>query len=327
MSESAIETSQKTSTKSLFFLGKGSAYFGIWIVNVVLTVFTLGLYYPWAVASVRKYFWSQTELENNRFVFHGTGKEIFKGFIVAYLIVIFIYGIQFYGNISQNVTLTLIGSSLVFLALFFLVPIAIFGAIRYRLSRTSWRGIFFSFKGNLRDFINLYLINTLFTTITFGFYYPFMENNLRKYIFSHAKFGNLRFGFDGRGLEYFKIIFLGIFLTFITFGIYYPWYVKNIFNFHINYMFIVDENGEKKYLKSTLSGGKTFGVLFTNLLLAVVTLGFGFAWVLIRNMKLFLNSIQMPEDIDFSTVFQEADDYKNATGDDLADVLDIGIDF
>ncbi len=37
------------------FFGEGSKYFGIVVVNLLLTFLTLGLYYPWAKERSRKY--------------------------------------------------------------------------------------------------------------------------------------------------------------------------------------------------------------------------------------------------------------------------------
>ena len=34
--------------KPLYFEGTGFEYFRIWIVNVLLVIITLGIYYPWA---------------------------------------------------------------------------------------------------------------------------------------------------------------------------------------------------------------------------------------------------------------------------------------
>ena len=69
--------------RSLKFYGKGGALFGILIANFFLTIITLGLYYPWAKARKMKYLYAETELDNSRFNFHGTGQEMFKGFIKA----------------------------------------------------------------------------------------------------------------------------------------------------------------------------------------------------------------------------------------------------
>ena len=42
----------------LEFTGSGSEYFRIWIVNLLLTLVTLGLYYPWAKVRRLRYFYA-----------------------------------------------------------------------------------------------------------------------------------------------------------------------------------------------------------------------------------------------------------------------------
>ena len=42
--------------KALSFNGSGMEYFKIWIVNVLLTIITLGLYHPWAKVRNHRYF-------------------------------------------------------------------------------------------------------------------------------------------------------------------------------------------------------------------------------------------------------------------------------
>ena len=49
-----------------------------------------------------------------------------------------------------------------------LVPLALVGARRYRLSRMSWRGIRFSFRGPASDFVKLFVLGTFLTSLTFG---------------------------------------------------------------------------------------------------------------------------------------------------------------
>ena len=51
-------------------------------------------------------------------------------------------------------------STLLWLLGLLLMPVAMVGARRYRLSRTSWRGIRFSFRGRLRDFVQLFVVGT-----------------------------------------------------------------------------------------------------------------------------------------------------------------------
>jgi uncharacterized membrane protein YjgN (DUF898 family) len=81
----------------LVFTGNGGKFFGIWAVNIILTIITLGLYYPWAKIAIRKYIWNETSLKNDRFVFHGKGIEIFKGFLIIYASLV-LYFLSEYGS-------------------------------------------------------------------------------------------------------------------------------------------------------------------------------------------------------------------------------------
>ena len=70
----------------LSFHGVGGTLFGIHIVNVFLTIVTLGIFYFWGKARVRRYLWSQTAIAGDRFAFHGTGREMLIGFLKAVLV-------------------------------------------------------------------------------------------------------------------------------------------------------------------------------------------------------------------------------------------------
>ncbi len=55
----------------LQFKGEGADYFGILIVNFLLSILTLGLYYPWAKERQLKYLYNTTFLNDHAFVFSG----------------------------------------------------------------------------------------------------------------------------------------------------------------------------------------------------------------------------------------------------------------
>src|SRR3984885_11638604 len=65
------------------FTGKGSEYFGIWIVNLLLTILTLGIYSAWAKVRRLKYFYRHTELAASTFDFHGSPIRILIGRVLA----------------------------------------------------------------------------------------------------------------------------------------------------------------------------------------------------------------------------------------------------
>lgn len=113
--------------------------------NLLLTIVTLGIYRFWATTRERQYLWSKTEFIDERLEWTGRGIELFVGFIMAFLLIgvpfiviqLVSQGLIFRGEalIAGLVTLTM------FLLLFYLTGVAYFRALRYRLSRTYWRGI------------------------------------------------------------------------------------------------------------------------------------------------------------------------------------------
>jgi len=307
----------------LTFFGNGSTYFGIVALNVLLTLVTFGLYYPWAKASYRKYIWNETEFKNSRFVFNGTGKEMFKGFLIAYAIII-----GFYVSLSlvayySYAWLFLVGF---YLLLLLLMPFAIFAGWRYRVSRTSWRGIFFSFDGKFTPFLKMFVINLLLTIITFGIYGAWMRVNIQKFLFSHTTVGDLRLGFKGEGANLLGINILWYFVSIFSLGILSPIWIKERFNFTINNSYITD--GEKRQnFQSTLENGEAMKVLLVNFLLLVVTVGLAFPWVFIRSMRMFMDNTSVPDAFDYDNLSQSESNYKDATGDEMTDMLDLDFGF
>src|SRR5712691_10481567 len=81
-----LETPGSDSFRRPRFHGVGGTLFGIHIVNVLLTLVTLGVYYFWAKTRVRQYLFGQTEIAGDRFAYHGNGKELLLGTLKAALI-------------------------------------------------------------------------------------------------------------------------------------------------------------------------------------------------------------------------------------------------
>ena len=118
--------------RQISFHGEGSKLFGIYIVNLLLTIVTLGMYYPWAKAAILQYLYQETEFEGSRFTFHGTGKEMFIGFIKAIGIFIVIYAFLIICILSGKPFIMSIGLLMTYAAFILLIPIAIHGSTKYQ---------------------------------------------------------------------------------------------------------------------------------------------------------------------------------------------------
>lgn len=314
---------ETNSSHKLEFHGKGSEFFGIIIINWLLTLLTLGFYYPWAKAKQLKYLYSATSFNNERFQFSGTGKEMFIGFIKTILIMIIL-------GVVYGLTIILIhpiaGIVLLSLILIMLTPLMIHGSFRYRMSRTSWRGIRFGYRGNKWVLVGQYLKWTFLTLITLGFYAAWMEINYRRFIIGNIKAGDASFHYEGNGLDFFLLNLKGYLLTVITLGIYGAWWQKDIFAYLYNNLSVSRDNGTLRF-KSVATGGGFFKLGIVNLLILIFTLGFGYAWVVIRSMKFTTDNISIEGDLEVDKLNQTQENYTNALGDDMIDFFDIDLTF
>ncbi len=306
------------------FKGDGWELLGIYIINWILTTITIGLYYPWAKIKRLRYVFSQTEFAGTRFEFHGTGREVFIGYIKVWALIVGLYAVLMYGALSQNFAVLFTAIMLFYVAFFLLIPFAIHGMMRYRTSCTTWRGIHWGYRGNRGTLIGKFILGVILTAITLSIYSSWFTTDMRKYIIGNIRFGSIRFEYTGKGFPLFLINLKGIIFTILTLGIYIFWYQRNYHNFYVNHIRAVQ--GEKVIpFKAATTAGGYFELLVINLLIVIFTLGIGYPFTVVRSLKFFFENLQIDPSFNPEDILQTEEDYKNALGEDIGDVLDIGI--
>ena len=65
------------------FSGTGSEYFRIWIVNIMLTILTLGIYSAWAKVRSQRWLHGHTSLADSAFRYHARPLQILIGRVIA----------------------------------------------------------------------------------------------------------------------------------------------------------------------------------------------------------------------------------------------------
>jgi uncharacterized membrane protein YjgN (DUF898 family) len=327
--QNVFESNEQPQTYTLKFLGNGSEYFGIIIVNWLLTLITLGIYYPWARARKIKYLYGATALNDDRFAFHGEGKEMFRGFVKVILVYASVVGIlnlaKYYVKEKQDIIIYLILTLVAWAILLAVLPLIYHGVYRYRMSRTTWRGIRFGYRGTKKQIYINFLKWLGLTIITFGIYACWYKINMRKYLIGNVRGGDVEFSYKGKGEDLFVIYFLGYILTLVSLGIYAFWWEKELWNYYIDNI-LLHKNDKTIRLKSSVTGGGIFKLRIVNLLLTVFTLGLGYAWVKIRTRKYFTENIHLIGDINLDEIAQTEDIYTNAAFEDAGDFFDIDID-
>ena len=122
------------------FTGQAGEYFGIWIVNILLSVVTLGIYSAWAKVRNKRYFYGNTSLSSSSFAYHASPLQILKGRLIAF---------TFFAAyaISSSVAPALIGVFVI--ATIILTPWVVVRARAFNAFQSSYRNVRFGFTGGL----------------------------------------------------------------------------------------------------------------------------------------------------------------------------------
>ncbi len=229
----------------LRFTGSGSEYFRIWIVNMLLTVVTLGVYSAWAKVRKLRYFYSNTYLDGVAFDFHGRPLAILLGRVVA--VVLFV-GYNYAFEFSPVAGLLAVALAVA------LAPLLVQRAFVFKHFNSSYRGLRFGFNGSPRDayvalapavllvtlpaavaaVLRLTDVNAswplLLASIALLLFYPLLHLRFKRFHHGHARYaglqGHLTAEWDDFYLLYLPlvVIFIGwilllIFAVFVAFQV------------------------------------------------------------------------------------------------------------
>jgi uncharacterized membrane protein YjgN (DUF898 family) len=175
--------------------------FGVYLLNLIFSILTFGIFRFWAITRLRRYLWSHMRFENTRFTYTGKGSEIFLGFLLAMLIlIVFAVGIGFIFVMlrESHPVLAMLPVVFAYLALFALFGAAHFSAQRYRLSRTEWRGIRGGMTGSALAYGVKWLLFFFLSIITLYQAVPWMQVGLVRRRINASRFGSAEFRCDGR---------------------------------------------------------------------------------------------------------------------------------
>lgn len=317
--------SDKTENTKINYFGKGSQFAGIFFKNLLLTIFTLGIYYPWAKVEILQYHYQNSEMNEKNFQLHAKPKEIFIGYIKIYIFILLFYILAVIAGYSQNPYFIFSTLGVFYLIFIFLIPFAIHGTIRYRAAKSSWKGIFFKYLGDKSELFWLCLKGIFLTIITLGIYGSWFMVDLRKYLLSHLRFGDLAFNFNGEGKKLFWIHIKFILLFYLTLGIYSFWYYRNLWRFYVDNT-TVTQNGKTFNLKLNMKPADVFQLVFINALLFIFTLGIATPWIIIRTFKYFFRFAEVDGSINTNAIQQvKYDNFDDATGESFMDFLDFDL--
>ena len=192
------------------FRGNAGEYFGIWIVNILLTIITFGIYSAWAKVRRMRYFRGNTFLDGHSFDYHAKGKQIFIGRLIAFVVLAII-------NVLTNAfPLAGIITPFLFMAA---LPFFIVRSLRFNARVTSYRNIHFDFTGKTWGAFKSIVLGSVVAALSLGILAPLASRWSSRYIFNNLHYGDRPFSTDPKLGALYRALVPPAILFVIGFGI------------------------------------------------------------------------------------------------------------
>lgn len=186
--------------KYFAFEGNSKEYFRIWIVNIALTILTLGLYSAWAKVRTNRYMYANTYLNGSNFEYNADPLRI----LIGRIIVVGFYAL--FVVFSQYLFMFEVAAGIAILA-FIAMPWLVRQAVSFKLRNTSYRHVPFRYIGKVRDFYIFFLLHGLLNIFTLFLAFPFSYIRFKELILNNAQYGQGRFSFKGKVQNIYEIYF------------------------------------------------------------------------------------------------------------------------
>lgn len=342
------------------FKGSGTQYFGIWIVNLLLIILTLGIYLPWAKVRKLKFFYGHTELEGQRFDYTGDAWAIFKGRAIA-------LGVLMVLNILEAINPAFL--LFTFVVLMVAMPWLVRQTMRFKAHNARYRNIRFKFNGNFWNAFWIYIPLAIISIIIFPLL-PYFVYCHKRYLHENLSFGGHKFKFKARIRDFYYVFIEALLLTLFLGAVAYTAIMLLAPN-ALDQLSRIDMGGQADadmiagilpvififlgflflmqfttfvYLSTKITnlcwGYTSIGrnparsnmnvwmmgwIFFSNNLLIAVTFGLFTPWAQVRAAKYRIESMAIMAVDDVDAFMGEAQNQVAALGEEAADVLDLDI--
>jgi uncharacterized membrane protein YjgN (DUF898 family) len=340
--------------------GRAGELLPVVLRNTLLNIATLSIYRFWGKTKIRQYLWRQTHFMAEPLEYTGTGGELFKGFLVVFFLILVPLAVvsnvvNFY--LDPENPANLIVPVILYMTIGFLIGFAIYRARRYRLSRTVWRGIRGGMRGSASQYALRYLLFWASNMITLGWTYPWMQFTLFKRLMKETTFGDRPFQFDGSlkplygafAIVWFGSLFgmlaaghliwgvasvfgafnarpglplsiwqIGILLTILMLWTGMAWYKAREIN-----LLASGTSFEGLTFGLEASAWSLLGLKFFNILIIILTLGFGQPFAQLRVFRYVCERLSITGEVDVAAI-QQSSAAVPTMGEGLADAFDLG---
>ena len=315
------------------FTGQGSEYFRIWIVNLLLSILTLGIYSAWAKVRRNRYFYGNTRLGEASFEYLANPVAILKGRLIAFVAFVLYTAV---GNIYPPL------APLLFLVFMMALPWLVVRALQFRARNTAYRNIRFNFDECHTDAFKVYVAWPILLIFTLGLIFPYLVFRQKQLLVNHSSYGQSRFSFLATAGAYYRIyltalglLIAGILAITLGSGLA-PWlpflltpllYVALLayISARSNNLLFGSTRLVTHGFRSTLDPVALFRIHLTNLLAIILTLGLYIPWARVRLMHYRATHLELLASDDLSHFIAAEQERVASTGEEMGEMFDVDI--
>lgn len=346
------------------FTGSTPAFYRLWLVNMVLTIVTLGIYSAWAKVRTKKYLLGHTLLDGGRFDYHAKPVAILKGRLIMLLA---------FAAWTLSESMPLLHGAIALIAIAAAPWLAV-QALRFRLANTSWQQMRFRFTGKPKDSYLMFIKSWALRIFTLGLAWPWATQIKQRFIISHSTLGQARLQLQSCAGKLYRAGLSAVLAALcyaLGFGIIggLIWQIATISGFAhgiamnfgeetltlvdiifysvmftlwmvatlgyaamatnrvlINHTTLQLDTMEARFVWA-LPTRQMLGLHFSNALALLFSLGLAWPWVRIRTLRIQLQSLSLISSRDMSALplHTSLNQLDDARGDELADLMELDL--
>jgi len=315
------------------FHGSGKEYFKIWIVNIFLTILTLGIYSAWAKVRKNKYFYGNTRLGEASFDYLADPMSILRGRLIAFGL------FSVYSVITNLVPL----ATLPFIVLFLIaMPWIAVKSLTFRARNTAFRNIRFNFTGRYGEAAKWYIGGPLIVPVTIGLAYPLVMKGQKQFAVANTTYGTAPFRFEARTRDFYAIFGVVVLVVVALIALQMatqktiPWlggviiipaylYIFAFWNSQMGNIIYNASSLESHRFISDLRTRDIMLLYLTNTLGILVTLGLFVPWANVRLARYRAQRLKLVANGNLNNFINSQAENVSSTGEEVGEIFDVDI--
>lgn len=338
-----------TRQSKIQFSGRAGEYFGIWIVNLLLSILTLGIYSAWAKVRTQQYFYGHTQIENQSFRYLATPMQILRGRIIAVIIFASYFLLSSFAPV--------VGLVLAF-AFLFLSPWLIVQSLKFNMRVSSYRNVRFAFHGTYGGAFKYFILLPVLSVFTLYLAMPWALRKIDNYLVTNISYGGKKFQVNTDTSTYYIAALLAIavvigvmtvfgivsavafgvsvgavsnaagVMAFVMLAVYWLSFMLSgaIYQTMIrNHLFNNSKIINVVSFQSTMQTMPYLMLTLTNMLAVICTLGLAYPWAKIRKAAYLAQTMELTIQNAADKLVDEVQQSNSSFGEEAAGLFDVDV--